>query len=62
MEVKEHRLLLFMELYQNEFGVTLSRNEAHGMAMSLLSYARLFVKPLAEIKEDGITVLSNESE
>jgi hypothetical protein len=61
MEIKEHRLLLFMELYEKEFGISLSRTEALEKALLLIHYARLFIHPLAEIKQDDITNMRNES-
>jgi hypothetical protein len=54
MEIKEHRLLLFIELYKETFGVTLTRSEAHAKASLLLQYVLLCLKPLAKINEDDI--------
>jgi hypothetical protein len=54
MEIKEHRLLLFIELYKETFGVTLSRSEAHKKASLLLQYALLCIKPLGKVNEDDI--------
>ena len=54
MEIKEHRLLLFIELYKETFGITLTRSEAHQKASLLLQYVLLCLKPLAKIDEDDI--------
>jgi len=62
MEIKDHRLLLFIELYKELHGVTLSRNEAYEQASNLLQYVLHCIKPLAKIDEDDINNMSNESE
>ena len=62
MEIKEHQLLLFIELYEEAFGVTLSRNDAYEKASLLLQYALLCIKPLAKIDQSDTNNMSNESE
>jgi hypothetical protein len=59
MEIKEERLLLFIKLYREQFGVTLTREQAHEKASLLVHYARLYIKPLAKPNEDGIISKSN---
>nr|MCS3815508.1 hypothetical protein [Mucilaginibacter sp. X4EP1] len=59
MEIKEDRLLLFIKLYREQFGVTLSRSEAHRKAALLLHYTRMYLNPLAKTNEDGINNTSN---
>ena len=59
MEIKEHRLLLFIELYEKEFGITLTHEEAHEKASLLLHYTRMYIQPLAQVREDDITDMSN---
>lgn len=54
MEIKEHRLVLFIELYKEIHGITLSPGEAYKKASLLLHYALLCIKPLAKVNEDGI--------
>jgi len=61
MEIKENRLLLFIELYKETFGVTLSRSEAHAKASLLLQYVSSCIKPLAKVEDDTIMEKSNES-
>jgi hypothetical protein len=61
MEIKEDRLLLFVKLYREQFGVTLTRDEAYKKASLLLHYARSCMKPLSEIVEDDIIDRSNTS-
>jgi hypothetical protein len=62
MEIKEHRLLLFIELYEEKFGITLTKSEAHEKATLLMQYVLLFLKPLAKIEENDITSMPNVSE
>jgi hypothetical protein len=62
MEIKEHRLRLFVELYKQEFGITLTKSEAHEKASRLLHYALMCLKPLAKIDEDDIMGVSNVSD
>jgi len=62
MEIKEHRLLLFIKLYRDQFGVTLTKSEAHKKATLLVHYAQLCMKPLAKVNEDDIIDLSNVGE
>ena len=62
MEIKEHRLLLFIELYKETYGVVLSRSEAHKKASLLLQYALLCLKPLAKNDGDDINTMRNENE
>ena len=59
MEIKEQRLLLFIKLYREQFGVELSREEAYRKASLLLHYAALCIKPLAKIDEDEIIPMRN---
>ena len=59
MEIKEHRLLLFIKLYKEQFGVNLSRDEAYKKASLLVHYAQLCMKPLAKVNEDDIIDWSN---
>jgi len=54
MEIKEHRLLLFNKLYQEQFGVTLTKSQAYEKASLLMHYAYLCMKPLAKPDEDEI--------
>jgi hypothetical protein len=54
MEIKEYRLLLFIKLYREQFGVTLTREEAYRKASLLLHYTAMCLKPLAKIDEDDI--------
>jgi hypothetical protein len=54
MEIKEDRLLLFIKLYREQFGVTLSREKAYEKASLLLHYTRMCLKPLAKVEEDAI--------
>lgn len=61
MEIKEHRLLSFMDLYEKEFGIKLSRSEAHEKASHLLQYVLFCIKPLAKIIEDDINDMPNVS-
>lgn len=61
MEIKEDRLLLFIKLYKEQFGVTLNRSEAYKKASLLLHYVQLCMKPLAKIDEDDITNMRNGS-
>jgi hypothetical protein len=61
MEIKEQRLLLFIKLYREQFGVTLTREEAYEKASLLLYYARLYMKPLAKVGEDDIITKSDVS-
>ena len=62
MQVKEERLLLFMKLYKEEFGVELTRSQAHEKASLVLQYAMLCMKPLAKLEEYEIMSVSNVSE
>jgi hypothetical protein len=62
MEIKEHQLQSFIGLYEQEFGILLTRSEAHEKASALLHYTRLFIQSLAEIREDDINNVSNASE
>ena len=62
MEIKEHRLLLFIKLYREQFGVTLTREEAYKKASLLIHYAQMCMKPLAKVDEDEIIDMSNVSE
>jgi hypothetical protein len=62
MEIKEYRLLLFIKLYREQFGVTLTREQAHEKASLLVHYARMFIKPVAKLTEDSIMNESNVSE
>lgn len=62
MEIKEHRLLLFIKLYRELYGVTLNRDEAYKKASLLLHYAQLCMKPLAKADENAINTMRNESE
>jgi len=62
MEIKEHRLSAFMELYEQKFGITLTKSEAHEKATLLMQYVLLFLKPLAKIGESDITNMPNVSE
>jgi len=62
MEIKEHRLQLFIELYEQEFGVLLTKSEAYEKASLLLHYAALCIKPLAKLDEDEIMDMSNVSD
>ncbi len=62
MEIKEHRLLLFIKLYREQFGVTLDRTEAYKKASLLLHYTQLCMKPLAKVREDDILNMSDASE
>lgn len=55
MEIREHRLLLFIELYREHFGVLLGRDEAHEKALLLINYAKLFISPVAKIDRSDIT-------
>ena len=54
MEIKEHRLLLFIKLYREQFGVELSREDAYRKASLLVRYATLCMRPLAKF-DDGAT-------
>jgi len=60
MEIKEHRLQLFMDLYKQEFGITLTPGEAHEKASLLLHYSLLCLKPLAQIDENEIMNMPNK--
>jgi hypothetical protein len=59
MDIKEHRLRLFIELYKQDFGITLTREEAYEKASALLHYTKLFIKPLAKAIGDDINDMSN---
>ena len=59
MEIKEDRLLLFIKLYREQFGVELTRDQAYKKASLLLHYARSCIKPLAKIDEDEIIDMPN---
>jgi hypothetical protein len=59
MEIKEHRLLLFIKLYREQFGIELTRDQAYKKAYLLLHYTRLCLKPLAKLDEDDINNRSN---
>jgi len=61
MEIKEQRLLLFIKLYKEQFGVTLTREEAYKKASLLVHYTKMCLKPLAKIDRDGIMDKPNES-
>jgi len=61
MEIKEQRLLLFIKLYREQFGVELNRSDAYKKASLLLHYAQLCMKPLAKVDEDDIINMSNTS-
>jgi len=54
MQIKEHRLLAFIELYKELHGITLSRKEAQEKASLLLHYVLLCIKPIAKIDENDI--------
>jgi len=62
MEIKEHRLVLFIELYKEIYGNTLSPGEAYKKASLLLNYAPLCIKPLAKADENGINNMRNEND
>ena len=62
MEIKEHNLLLFIELYKELFGEVLSRDEAFEKASLLLQYGLMCIKPLAKPEEDDINNMSNARE
>jgi len=62
MEIKDHRLLLFIELYKETFGVSLSRSDAHKKATLLLDYVLLCLKPLAKTDDDDTITKSNAGE
>jgi len=62
MEIKEQRLLLFIKLYREQFGVELTRSQAYEKASLLLHYAALCIKPLAKINGDDINNMRNEDE
>jgi len=62
MQISEERLLAFIELYEKEFGITLTRSEAHEKALLLMQYGGLFIQPLAEIDENDINNMSNISD
>eukprot|EP01037_Dinobryon_pediforme_P009412 gene9412-9492_t len=54
MEIKEHRLLLFIKLYRELYGVTLDRDAGYKKASQLLHYASLCTKTLAKADENAI--------
>jgi hypothetical protein len=62
MEIKEHRLLLFIKLYREQFGVELTRSQAYEKASLLAHYAHMCMKPLAKVDEHDINNESNASE
>jgi hypothetical protein len=62
MEIKEHRLQLFIELYEKELGITLTTSEAHEKASLVLQYVLMCLKPLAKVDGDDITDMPNVSE
>lgn len=62
MEIKEHRLLIFIELYRELYGVTLTKTEAYEKATLMLRYALLCIKPFAKPNEDAINDIPNENE
>ena len=62
MEIKEYRLQAFIELYKQEFGITLTKSEAQEKALLLLDYVQLCLKPFAKIEEDEIINMRNENE
>jgi len=62
MQIKEHRLLAFIELYKELHGITLSRSEAYKKASLLVQYALLCIKPFAKSEDNTIMDTSNENE
>lgn len=62
MEIKDHRLLLFIKLYREQFGVELTREQAYQKAYLLLHYTRLCLRPLAKADENGINDMSNTND
>ncbi|MGY3215095.1 hypothetical protein [Mucilaginibacter sp. HD30] len=54
MEIKEHRLMLFIELYRGIHGISFSREEAYRKASLMLQYAMLCIRPLAKADESDI--------
>jgi hypothetical protein len=62
MEIKEHRLKQFAELYKELYGKTLTADETFIKASLLLQYGQLCIRPLAKIVEADIINMSNESE
>lgn len=54
MKITEDRLRSFIDLYQQEFGVLLSKSEAQQKATMLLDYVNLGLKPLAKVDESDI--------
>lgn len=54
MKIKEHRLKLFIELYKKEFGITLTKKDAHEKASRILRYVLIGIKPLAKTDENDI--------
>ena len=62
MEIKEHRLLAFIELYKELHGIALTPSEAHEKATLMLRYALLCIKPFPKSAENDIIIMSNENE
>lgn len=54
MELTEAQLHSFIDLYQKELGITLSKDQAHEKALSLLYFVSLCMQPLEKIKENDI--------
>jgi hypothetical protein len=60
MEIKEHRLVLFIEIYKELHGITLSREDAYKKASLLLQYAMLCIRPLAKAGQDDINKMPDQ--
>ena len=61
MEIKDERLLIFITLYKQQFGVELTKSQAHEKAQLLLHFALMYLKPLPKISQDDIMTMPNDS-
>jgi hypothetical protein len=61
VELTEAQLKSFIELYEQEFGIVLTKVEAQYQASRLLGYVLVCARPLAKAHANDINNMPNES-